>query len=356
MFAVSSLEAPDVAVLLTWLPTRQESLSSWREVFAGLFDIGEAPEADPAPANMAGAIWARADGGFVLSGARTGPIRLIRSIDTIRRSKAEGFAVRLALSGGISGRVGDKTLDCSVGDVVFIDLLQTLDIQTEIGADGGEASDIVLWIPRQKMLALVSDESALHGLIAPGASPAGQMIGANLRLLGQLAGQASSREFEALIAGLVQLIVKAIAPLRGATRGTSLTSLVTIRRYIEQNLQSPGLSADGLAKTFGLSRASLYRLFEPVGGIAGQIRKARLNRAYQEIVAMDLANQRIAPIAYRQGFKNLSAFNRLFKATYGLSPGEARAQALAASDVASAPSEAGPASIERLLAAFPVSG
>ena len=142
----------------------------------------------------------------------------------------------------------------------------------------------------------------------------------------------------------------------GSAPGPNLTSFVTIRRYIEQNLRSSALNADGLAKTFGLSRASLYRLFEPVGGIASHIRKARLNRAYQEIVAPDLANQRIAPIVYRLGFKNLSAFNRLFKATYGLSPGEVRARALGAGDVARGSSATGAASLESLLTDHPASG
>ena len=49
------------------------------------------------------------------------------------------------------------------------------------------------------------------------------------------------------------------------------------------------------ATAFGLSRAALYRHFEPVGGIAAYIRSARHSRAYQEIVAPEFANQRIVP-------------------------------------------------------------
>ena len=126
--------------------------------------------------------------------------------------------------------------------------------------------------------------------------------------------------------------MKSIAPLLprtgGVDGGKPLASFVTIRHHIDQTLRSPALGVETLATTFGLSRASLYRLFEPVGGVASYIRKSRLNRAYQDIVAAEYSNRRIGPIAYRLGFKNLSAFNRLFKETYGVSPKEARERAI----------------------------
>jgi AraC-like DNA-binding protein len=87
------------------------------------------------------------------------------------------------------------------------------------------------------------------------------------------------------------------------------------------------LSANSIAAEFGLSRASLYRLFGPAGGIAKYIRKARLSRAYQEITAAEFSNRRIGFIAYQLGFKNVSAFSRLFHEVYGVTPGEARERA-----------------------------
>ena len=66
------------------------------------------------------------------------------------------------------------------------------------------------------------------------------------------------------------------------------------------------------------------RGFKQVGGIAGYIRRQRLNQTFQEITAAEFANQRIGHIANRFGFKNVSAFSRLFRTTYGVSPREAR--------------------------------
>ncbi len=138
-------------------------------------------------------------------------------------------------------------------------------------------------------------------------------------------------EFDAVAEGLVALATKSIAPALARAGDAAvpppLASFVTIRRYIDRKLASPDLSANSIAAEFNLSRASLYRLFEPAGGIAKYIRKVRLSRAYQEITAAEFSDRRIGFIAYQIGFKNVSAFSRLFHEVYGVTPGEARQRA-----------------------------
>lgn len=178
------------------------------------------------------------------------------------------------------------------------------------------------------MLAAISDDSALHGLVIPGTAPAGALIGQCLKALFAVVEKPNARELDAMADGVLALIGKTVGPML-ATRADgggrpALASFVAIRRYIDKNLRSPALKASSLARTFGLSRAALYRLFEPVGGVASYIRQARLRRAFQEIVAAEYTDRRIGPIAYGLGFRNVSAFNRLFHDTYGESPRQAR--------------------------------
>ena len=73
-----------------------------------------------------------------------------------------------------------------------------------------------------------------------------------------------------------------------------------------------------------MSVASLYRLFEPVGGVACYIRTRRLARARKELTAPGLQDHRIGPIAYRAGFQSIPAFNRAFREAYGETPRSAR--------------------------------
>ncbi|WP_294539536.1 helix-turn-helix domain-containing protein [uncultured Rhodoblastus sp.] len=324
--AVSTSSAPPGALAQpsTPKPIRAPggSLAAWGDMVAGIFDIAaNKTEA----AHFKGEFLLRAAGSFLLSEASSSGLRLVRSLETIHRGGVDGFAVRLQLSGAVEGRMGDAAVQCGDGGVLFIDLMQTLDLR--VLADEAPASDITLWIPRGKILSALDDESLWHGFTLAGGAPAAAVIGGNLKLFAQQAERLTARELDGFLQGFVAMIGKAASPLFDRAR-KPLASFVSIRRHIDQNLRSPALDAEALARTFGLSRASLYRLFEPVGGVASYIRGARLNRAYQDIVATELSNRRIAPVAYRLGFKNLSAFNRLFKQTYGVSPGEARHRAL----------------------------
>ena len=263
---------------------------------------------------------------FALSKMICSRVRLSRTPETVTRSRIDHFAIYLLLSGRVAGLAGPTEIDAEPGDVFFIDLAQPINLQTSIR--GGTTEDIVLWIPRQRVLASVSDEHVLHGLGLKGTSPAGALLGAGLRSLAAQADHMSLQEMDALANGMVELAASAIAPILAAAAPSGvavpLASFITIRRYIDRNLASPKLGPGMIAKNFGLSRASLYRLFEPIGGIAGYIRKRRLEKAFQEIATPEFANQRIGQIANRLGFTNISAFSRLFKASFGMTPRAAR--------------------------------
>jgi len=304
------------------------ALSALQRLLVGLFDIA-APEPSAAPGGVEFSVHVTRQ--FILSDVRAQSLRLARPVVAGARGPAEAFGFRLQLSGEVKGETGDRAVALGPGDILFFDLQQSLDLRIEAGPDG--ARDVCLWVPRPRMLAAFGRDDVLHGLVLSGASPAGAMIGGGLRVLAEQAQHFSVQDMNALCDGLIALTAKALGPdlvSVGAAGVSQAAAFVTIRRYIDRNIRSPGLDADQLAKTFGVSRASLYRLFEPAGGVAGYIRKARLNRAYQEIVASETSGRRIGPIVYSLGFRNVSAFNRAFKEHYGMSPREARQRAMIA--------------------------
>ncbi|WP_374546576.1 helix-turn-helix domain-containing protein [Rhodoblastus sp.] len=331
-----TLTDPQKPFVLTAPPENPSSSTCLDIINAGLF------RAVPASDEAATSLHALITGMFALVETRSAARGLIRPAALLAQTPLDVFAVRLQVSGTLDGQAGEKSATVHAGSLLLLDMRQTCDL-TPVGA-GREAHDVTLWVPRRKMLAAISRDELLHGLVVPGASLAGAVLGGALRLLAEQALRASRMEMDALCDGILALMGKALAPgLNGlgasATPGASFT---TIRRHIDQHLHQPGLNADSLAQKFGLSRASLYRLFEPAGGVALHIRKARLNRAYQEIVGSEGSGRRIGPIAFSLGFRNVSAFNRLFKAHYGVTPGQARARTGA---VESAPAAA-PANAE----------
>lgn len=102
--------------------------------------------------------------------------------------------------------------------------------------------------------------------------------------------------------------------------------LLEIRQLIDEQLFNPALNADLIAQQLNLSRAGLYRLAEPLGGIQRFIQSRRLKRAFQLLILPFEAPSNLARLAYELGFQSEDTFRRQFKATFGMTPSEARAQ------------------------------
>jgi len=83
-----------------------------------------------------------------------------------------------------------------------------------------------------------------------------------------------------------------------------------------------------IAASFGLSRASLYRLFEPTGGIAGYIRKRSLRAPCGRSQLPGCQTVGLGRSLISLGFKNISAFNRAFRIAHGISPSNGGAAAV----------------------------
>jgi len=300
-----------------------EAFTKWRGALGEVFEVRATPSEI---ADFRGEIDVHASAQHVLSASRHSPVSLVRRSAGLAQDRV---AISLQVNGSASGLAGDGPMRADPGDVIFVDLSQSLTVRQS--ASDGLVDEVTLWTARDRILKLVSDENALHGLVLKADSPAGAVIGATMQAFAGSAPKMRLADFDAVADGLVALAAKSIAPelTRAGDKETlpPLASFVTIRRYIDRKLASPDLSASSIAAEFGLSRASLYRLFEPAGGIAKYIRKVRLSRAYQEITAAEFSNRRIGFIAYQLGFKNVSAFSRLFHEVYGVTPGEARERA-----------------------------
>jgi AraC-like DNA-binding protein len=301
---------------------------AWREAHLAVFEVaGQTDQIETFDGKLK--LWST--GRFVLNASACTGISFVRSPEPARGKLLDHFGIRLVQAGTAKGTVGTRKLLAAAGDLVFLDLQKSMRFETSI--EGGVTSDLTLWIPRSRLQSLVAEEHLLHGVVLKDGVAGGAVLGAALRTFAMHADHVTVGEMDELADGLVGLAAKILAsPLQAIKQSqfaTPLESFVTIRRFIDANLASRELGIDMIAKSFGLSRASLYRLFEPIGGVASYIRKQRLARALQEITATGFANRRIGPIAYRCGFKSVAVFNRAFRQTYGIKPTQARSAASA---------------------------
>jgi AraC-like DNA-binding protein len=102
------------------------------------------------------------------------------------------------------------------------------------------------------------------------------------------------------------------------------------KAVIEIRLRDPDLTPELIAQECGLSRRTLYRLFESEGGVAGYIWERRLSAACRELRAPELSALSVGEIAARAGFKRFSHFSYLFKKTFLITPREYRLNNLSA--------------------------
>ncbi|MEN1926060.1 AraC family transcriptional regulator [Luteimonas sp. MJ293] len=118
------------------------------------------------------------------------------------------------------------------------------------------------------------------------------------------------------------------APCRQPASEGSDARLMEVVSYIEEHLDDPDLGVDRLQSEFCVSRATLYRMFSEIDGVARFIRRQRLVAARQHLRRHpELA---ITWLLYEVGFGSERQFQRAFQAEFGISPSEWRERCKAA--------------------------
>jgi len=301
-----------------------ENIAAWREAVATLFDVDELASGEPG--RFRADIRSYALGPVLLGLSRASSQRFLRTPETIARSGVDHIILQLYVRGGYDGRAGDAAVRVRAGDICLLDLAQTLETRATA------FENLTLVVPRPMFDAHLIRVEDLHGLVLPGDGALARLLARHLAALFEAAPQLTLDQCQSVVEGTVSFIVaclKGELERRDADHSAAAdASLFRIRQYIEAHLADAELSANALAAHFGLSRASLYRLFMPIGGVADYIRSRRLHRAFFDLAATTSRNVRIGEVARRWQLGTDAHFTRLFKAAYGVTPRTAREAAL----------------------------
>jgi AraC-like DNA-binding protein len=121
---------------------------------------------------------------------------------------------------------------------------------------------------------------------------------------------------------LVALVISDCAPL-----GESCASAVVAARHssaldhIAAHFQDPELSLEVVARCQGISPRYLQHLMTSSGAsFTERVNELRLQRAFALLIEPNGSPRRISDIALEVGFSDISHFNRLFRARFGVSP------------------------------------
>jgi len=312
----------------TWFTTEhlspREQFDAWHESISVVFDAQPLAERQPQE-GFSASVRAYHLGEVMLSQVEFEGQRFTRDK---RRAAADGldhYLVHLYATGGLVGTAHDRERVLAGGDLQILDLSQPN--LTQAKASG----TIALIIPRDTLRQALPDAD-LHGLVLRGQEGAGALLSDYMRSLKRRADSITAADAPFVARATTEMVAACFhstAETMARARATLEAAILErIQRHIAANLASPDLHPDRLCGRFAISRTQLYRLFEPVGGVAAYIQDRRLARAYTQLSDVRQGHRRIYDIAYDLGFSSEAHFSRLFRRVFGLSPSDVRARAL----------------------------
>ena len=104
--------------------------------------------------------------------------------------------------------------------------------------------------------------------------------------------------------------------------------LLKVRRYIEDNLDDPGLCPSSIAAAHAISVRTLHLVFADTGTTVSRwIRDRHLKACYREL-SRSGRPETVTDAAFRWGFNDAAHFSRTFKKAFGVTPSSVMLPAL----------------------------
>lgn len=298
-----------------------EEVEFWRALVSTMFEL----HLDN-PSNLRGTSTTVFLGRLALSMTHTTGGLLKRTERTIIQSGLDNIMVIQYHSGQHKFACDTVSHDLKPGDFLFFDCAKTGEIFIE------ENRNSNLIFAREAFAARVEDIEAVHGQVLRSTDPLNGVLSAYLEKLSEDVGKMSVSDAERVAEATTSLFASSITGTitkhpRSKPIGNK-NSLAAIRDFIQTHLHQKNLGPDMILDRFPVSRSSLYKMFEPLGGVQSYIRKQRLKKTLNALVSRRETDIKIGEIATECGFSSISSFNRQFFENFGITPSVARTTAL----------------------------
>jgi AraC-like DNA-binding protein len=248
----------------------------------------------------------------------------LRTPRIIRRADPEAYRVDVVLRGQMVVEQDGRRSRLGPGDLSLVDLSRPA-----YWATSSEHA-LAMNFPRALLPLRQQEVARLTGLRVPGERGSGALVSSFARqVVGQL-DDLGAADGSRLGTAMVDMLTVALASRLDRERQVPPDSvqramLLRVHAFIEERLGDPGLSPGTVASAHHISERYLYKLFATEGlGVADWIRRRRLERCRRDLLDPALRTRPVAAIAARWGITNAAHFSRLFRAAYGLPPGEYR--------------------------------
>lgn len=299
----------------------EKRFDAWHEGASVVFDVAAHDEASRA--RFSADIYSILLGDVPIIRCRLGAQRLTRSTQRIANDGIDHFELILFVHGKAELEFDGRPAAIDAG------MWMNLDFTGSLAAQLPYYETLNIFIPRRRLTPLLTAPDSVHGAIFPSNDGAGRLLKDYLLSLFAIAPDMAQADAGAASEALVQLAALAIngASWDGGDPPALANPALALRAqaYIRRHLSDPSLSPAKVATGIGISRARLYRVFSPSGGVADYIREMRLRRCFSDLVSRDKQHLQISQIAYGWGFNDPNHFSKLFKARFDATPGDVRA-------------------------------
>ena len=292
------------------------AIESWRDLMAPMYHVESADRTGVAPL---GTLTAYLLGDIIGNRTLFSPQHVTRNKRKISTTP-DHLVLQLWRSGGYRGEVSGKKAVFNGGQVLLADR------RREVDARFTKSDTIGFVIPRALLDVTKSNDLPLSFDTVRNRLAAASLTSLYRRLPSLEPADVKATEAELL--GCLRRLLdpsEAADVLEGAELDLGLVELA--RRAVDVHFSTPSLSPETLANMLQVSRATLYRAFAPIGGIAVYIGEQRLLAA-RTALEDPLEMRTITQIATAYGFSSLAFFSRSFSGRFELSPRECRADAM----------------------------
>lgn len=220
----------------------------------------------------------------------------------------------------------DQEVPLTEGMFTLRDTTRPMSFVTNAGSEGFRQKSLL--VPEAQLLRRMPRARDLAGRPMDGRHGIGGLFTDHVDVLLSRLGELPASNRHTVLEATLDLLTLCLGeqPALPAPRLRHLV-LEQVKSHIEAHLTDPSLGVAALARRFRMTERNMHKLFEHTGTtVSAHIRARRLAMCRRDLEGTTLAARQIGEIAAHWGFADASHFSKVFRAAYGLSPKETRAQ------------------------------
>jgi AraC-like DNA-binding protein len=252
---------------------------------------------------------AQTNGSLVLTKRVLFNVSTRRDVDRVRRNAFDHLTLTFIHSGKLELEADRRCIRVRAGEAVILDT-------TRPARHSARVEMTTVSLPRRLAPSELSNSPRLHGLRLS-VRDAGPLVR-------WLVEESAGRRAEKTLATALAAALRQTAGADGDSSSDAKRRQDQARQLIESRLEDQDFSPEQLAKRLGVSRATLYRMFEPLGPIDRWRQNRRLLRFKAALAFTDIP---IAEAAHLVGLEDAAHASSLFSKSFGLTPSRFRRRA-----------------------------